>query len=95
MSGGHDKYEVGRQFFVQCLTAPTKLDEALSETYKFLLSANLEPVDISKAVRYDLDDEEDEIADYLRGDGEVVANTGRPMISVYITFPVASARRPS
>jgi hypothetical protein len=95
MSGGHDKYEIGRQFVVQCLAAPTRLDEALPEIDRFLRSENLQPLDVSKAVRYDLDDEDEEIFDYLRGDGEVVADTGQPMISVYITFPAAEVQRPS
>ena len=67
----------------------------MPEIERFLRSENLQPIDVSKAVRYDLDDENDEIFDYLRDDGGVVADTGRPMISVYITFPAASVETPS
>ena len=95
MSGGHEDYEVGRDFYIQCLAAPSRLDDALSEIHEFLQSENLESLDISKAVRYDLDDEEEELPDYLRGDGEVVAGTGKAVISVYITFPATSSQQPS
>lgn len=82
--GGHLDYKVGEEFCVQVLVPKHDLLEALPQLQVFLSQQNLELLDILACCRFDLDDPEQEISDYVRRDMALIETTGEPTISVYV-----------
>jgi hypothetical protein len=84
LPGGHADYEAGEEFCVQVLVPKHVLQDALRTLEDFLPSENLELLDILACCRFDLDDPDQEVSDYVRMDSERMSEQGRPIISVYV-----------
>lgn len=84
LPGGHDGYEPGEEFCVQVLVPTHVLQDALPVLQDFLAEENLELLDVLSCCRFDLDDPEQDIADYVRMDHELMTERGKPVISVYV-----------